>query len=99
MTLGALILLSFLHVAVCVASPFTFFMAAFIQRRFELSKSDTDICFALWGAYSILTIASVVLVSYCYLTSSQAAYYWWFAMPWASLAVLIAFVVRVWKVK
>ncbi|CCN69659.1 hypothetical protein [Vibrio nigripulchritudo] len=99
MTLGVLFLLSFLHIAIWVASPFIIFIWALKQKEFELSKHNTDICIALWGAYSILTIVSIILVSYYYLVSSQASYQWWFVMPWTSLAVLIVYIMTVSKIK
>ncbi len=98
MTLGVLILLSFLHIAVWAATPFIFFILVFKQSEMELSKSNTDICLILWGAYSISTIVSIVLVSNYYLEGGQASDYWWFAMPWVSLAVLIIYLMRVSKV-
>ncbi|EKO3629004.1 hypothetical protein [Vibrio metschnikovii] len=94
MSLWVLVLLSFVHIAVWMISPFVFFIAAFKVRRFELSKPDTNICLALWGAYSISTIASVVLVSYHYLSGSQASFYLWFVMPWFLLMGLIAYFIK-----
>ncbi|RBP80719.1 hypothetical protein DET47_1047 [Shewanella putrefaciens] len=99
MSLESLILLSFLHIAVCFVIPFVFFITVFQLREFELSKYQTDICMALGGAYVISTIMSVIIVSNYYLADSQASYYWWFAMPWALLVVIIVYVLKVAKVK
>ncbi|QLE86403.1 hypothetical protein FLM48_15775 [Shewanella sp. Scap07] len=91
MTLGMLVFLSVVHIAVWCVSPFVFIFAIFQQREFELSKSGADIGLILWLAYSISTIVSVILVSYYYFADSQASYYWWFAMAWAALVVLITY--------
>ncbi|EJC6747201.1 TPA: hypothetical protein I7671_20820 [Vibrio vulnificus] len=99
MTLGSLILLSFLHIAVCFVSPFVFFVAIFQLREFEISKHHADICMAMGGAYVISTIVSVIIVSNYYLADSQAPYYWWFAMPWTLLVTIIVYVLKVAKVK
>ncbi|RPB31178.1 hypothetical protein CYQ91_24545 [Vibrio diabolicus] len=69
MTLGWLILLSFLHIAVCLFSPFVFFIIVFQLREFELSKHHSDICMALGGAYVISTIVSVIIVFNYYLAN------------------------------
>ncbi len=98
MTLWVLILLSFLHVVVWVAFPVVFFIVAFKLPGFELSQSETDIGLALWGASSISMFVSIVLVSKSYLAGGQASDYWWFAMPWAFLAVLIVYLIKVSKV-
>ncbi|OOX37189.1 hypothetical protein BJL83_23945 [Vibrio parahaemolyticus] len=99
MTLGWLILLSFLHIAVCLFSPFVFFIVVFQLREFELSKHHSDICMALGGVYVISTIVSVIIVFNYYLADSQEPYYWWFAMPWALLVTIIVYILKVAKVK
>ncbi|ELC9520046.1 hypothetical protein RJY08_001498 [Vibrio alginolyticus] len=99
MTLGWLILLSFLHIAVCLFSPFVFFIVVFQLREFELSKHHSDICMALGGAYVISTIVSVIIVFNYYHADSQEPYYWWFAMPWALLVAIIVYILKVAKVK
>ncbi|MCG3727920.1 hypothetical protein [Vibrio cincinnatiensis] len=99
MTLWILILLSFFHIAVCLASPLVFFIAIFQLREFELSQPNVDTCLTLGVVYAISTFVSVIMVFNHYLVDSQAPYYWWFAMPWTLLAVFIAYVMKVAKIK
>lgn len=94
MTLGWLILLSFLHIVVCLFSPFVLFIAFFQMHEFELSKYHSDICMALGGAYVMSTIVSVIIVSNYYFADSQAPYYWWFTMPWTLLTTIVVYVLK-----
>ncbi|EOA6823276.1 hypothetical protein ACH78B_004619, partial [Vibrio vulnificus] len=56
-----------------------------------MSQFSNDVCVALWFAYTISLLLSVFLVIYFYLTDSDASYFWWYAMPWTLLIVLITY--------
>ncbi|WP_243033075.1 hypothetical protein [Vibrio cincinnatiensis] len=91
MSLWVLVLLSFVHIGVGGAVGFGLIFAACAERGATLSKSSNDICVALWFAYVISLFLSVSSGIYFYLTNSEASYYWWYAMPWMLLIILITY--------
>lgn len=91
MSFWILVLLLFIHLGVGGLIAFGLIFSACAERGVTMSKFNNDVCVALWFAYSISIFASVVLVSYYHLTNSQGSYYFWLAMPWALLVVLITY--------
>lgn len=91
MSLWVLIPLSFIHIGVGGAVGFGLVFAACVGRGVTMSKFSNDACVALWFAYVISLLLSVFLVIYFYLTDSETPYFWWYAMPWTLLSVLIIY--------
>ncbi|MGF1725350.1 hypothetical protein [Photobacterium nomapromontoriensis] len=91
MSFWVLVLLSFVHIGMGGAVGFCLIFAACSERGVTLSKSSNDVCVALWFAYVISLLLSVFLVIYFYLIDSEAPYFWWYAMPWTLLIVLITY--------
>ncbi|WP_104046866.1 hypothetical protein [Vibrio jasicida] len=81
----------FIHLGLGGLIAFGLVFLVCAERRVSISKFNNDVCVALWFAYSISIFASVVLFSYYHLTNGQASYYFWLAMPWAVLVVLITY--------
>ncbi|SON48458.1 hypothetical protein [Vibrio tapetis] len=91
MSLWVLVPISFIHITVGGAIGFWLLFLGCADRGVTVSKLTNDICVALWFAYSASLVLSVVLIAYFYLTGSQSSYYWWYAMPWIFLVVLIVY--------
>ncbi|EOB3570828.1 hypothetical protein ACHELV_004404, partial [Vibrio vulnificus] len=91
MSLWFLIPLSFIHITVGGAIGFGLVFAACAERGVTMSQFSNDVCVVLWFAYTISLLLSVFLVIYFYLADSDASYFWWYAMPWTILIVLITY--------
>ncbi|GDY24713.1 hypothetical protein AHAT_06030 [Agarivorans sp. Toyoura001] len=91
MSLWVVILFSFIQFTFGGALGFGLIFMASAVRGYTISQFAESLTVALWFIYCISLVLSISLVIYAYIKGWGTTSYFWFAVPWLLLIVMITY--------